>query len=253
MVELAELTDVELYDRGAETVIASWSAYARGAPGGSLLRLPGVAAAVFPDEPERSVYNNALLERRLTTPERRAAVEAMEDAYRAAGVTRFAAWVHESDEAMRLDLERRGYHLDVTTRAMGISLDELHGPGSGTEPELELVPTTWLEYLEAFHLPSGLLVRADHTVFRIAVAGLDGERVSTAMAFDHEGDCGIYNVETLVRARRRGLATALTTLHLRAAVARGCRTASLQATAAARRVYASVGFRDLGAILEYVP
>jgi ribosomal protein S18 acetylase RimI-like enzyme len=156
----------------------------------------------------------------------------MEDAYRAAGVTRFAAWAHESDEAMRLDLERRGYHLDVTTRAMGISLDELHGP----EHELELVPTTWPEYLEAFHLHPGLLVRADHSVLRIAVAGLDGERVSTAMAFDHEGDCGIYNVETLVRARRRGLATALTTLHLRAAVARGCRTASLQATAAARRV-----------------
>ncbi len=249
MVELAELTDVELYDRGAETVIASWSAYARGASGASLRRLPGVAAAVFPDEPERSVYNNALLERRLTAPERRAALEAMEDAYRAAGVTRFAAWAHESDEAMRLDLERRGYHLDVTTRAMGISLDELHGP----EHELELVPTTWPEYLEAFHLHPGLLVRADHSVLRIAVAGLDGERVSTAMAFDHEGDCGIYNVETLVRARRRGLATALTTLHLRAAVARGCRTASLQATAAARRVYASVGFRDLGAILEYVP
>jgi hypothetical protein len=126
VVELAELTDVELYDRGAETVIASWSAYARGASGASLRRLPGVAAAVFPDEPERSVYNNALLERRLTAPERRAALEAMEDAYRAAGVTRFAAWAHESDEAMRLDLERRGYHLDVTTRAMGISLDELH-------------------------------------------------------------------------------------------------------------------------------
>jgi len=249
VVALAELTDVALYDRGAETLLGSWAAYARGADGASLRRLAGVAAAVFPDEPELSVYNNALLERGLTTLERRAAVDAMEDAYRAAGVTRFAAWVHESDEAMRVDLERRGYRLDLTTRAMGISLVGLRGP----ELELELVPTTWAEYLEAFHLPPRLLAHADHSLFRIAVAGLDGERVSTAMAFDHEGDCGIYNVETLARARRRGLATALTTVQLQAAVARGCLTASLQATAAARRVYASVGFRDLGAILEYVP
>ena len=33
----------------------------------------------------------------------------------------------------------------------------------------------------------------------------------------------------------------------------GCSTASLQSTAMAERVYAAVGFRDLGRILEYVP
>jgi hypothetical protein len=37
------------------------------------------------------------------------------------------------------------------------------------------------------------------------------------------------------------------------AAERGCRTASLQSTAIAERVYAGVGFRDLGLILEYVP
>jgi hypothetical protein len=37
------------------------------------------------------------------------------------------------------------------------------------------------------------------------------------------------------------------------AAARGCRTASLQSTAMAERVYAAVGFHDLGRILEYVP
>jgi predicted GNAT family acetyltransferase len=71
--------------------------------------------------------------------------------------------------------------------------------------------------------------------------------------FDHEGDCGIYNVGTLEPYRRRGLATALTALHLRDAAARGCRTASLQATAMAEHAYAGVGFRDLGLYLEYVP
>ena len=73
------------------------------------------------------------------------------------------------------------------------------------------------------------------------------------MAFDHGGDCGIYNTGTLAHARGRGLATALTALHVHDARARGCQTASLQSTEMAERVYAAVGFRDLGRFLEYVP
>jgi hypothetical protein len=57
----------------------------------------------------------------------------------------------------------------------------------------------------------------------------------------------------LEHAWRRGLGTALTATHLHNALARGCQTASLQSTAMAERVYAAVGFRDLGRILEYVP
>jgi len=85
------------------------------------------------------------------------------------------------------------------------------------------------------------------------VARLEGESLATAMAFDLDGDFGIYNVSTLERARRRGLGTALTAIHAHDAVARGCRTASLQSTEMAERVYDAVGFRDLGRILEYVP
>lgn len=56
----------ELYRRASDTLLASWEEYARGAAGAAAAhRLPGVAAAVFPDEPERAVYNNALLERDL--------------------------------------------------------------------------------------------------------------------------------------------------------------------------------------------
>jgi ribosomal protein S18 acetylase RimI-like enzyme len=72
------------------------------------------------------------------------------------------------------------------------------------------------------------------------------------MAFDLGSDCGIYNVTTLERARRQGLGTALTAVHVHNALARGCQTASLQSTEMAERVYTAVGFRDLGRILEYV-
>jgi GNAT superfamily N-acetyltransferase len=245
-------TDADLYLRGTETLLASWEEYARGASSAAVQRSAGVDIAVFPNGPERAVYNNALLERDLTASERATAVDSMEGAYAAAGVTRFAAWVHESDGAMRHELERRGYTLDTSTRAMGMVLDDLRVPEAG--PEVE--PTDWSEYLHflaRFGAPSGLLSGADPTSFHIVVARLAGEAVAAAIALDFDGDCGIYNIGTLEQARRRGLGTAVTALHLHQARARGCRTATLQSTEMAERLYSGLGFRDLGRILEYAP
>ncbi len=241
--------DAELYRRGAETLLASWEAYARGAAGATAKRTSGVSAAVFPIEPERGVYNNALLERHLSAAARRAALDAMEAAYAVAGVTRFAAWVHEGNAAMRGDLEGRGYTVDSSTRAMSMALADLRLP----RPQIEIGSLDWPGYLRLFGLPPGLLGRADHAAFHLVVARSGGEDAAAALAFDLNGDCGIYNVTTLEHARRRGLGTALTALQLHDARERGCRTASLQSTPMAERVYASLGFRDLGRILEFVP
>jgi GNAT superfamily N-acetyltransferase len=243
------LSDADLYARGVRTLLACWESYADGSAGASVERRPGVAAAVFPRQPERGVYNNALLEHDLSAGRRAAAIEAMESAYAAADVARFAAWVHESDGPMRLDLEQRGYRLEESTRAMGMALDQIQVP----RPELELGRLDWTGYLRTFGLPPGLLGGADHARYHLLIARLDGQDAATALAFDCEGDCGIYNVGTLAPARRRGLGTALTALQLHEARARGCRTASLQSTEMAERIYAAVGFRDLGRILEYVP
>jgi GNAT superfamily N-acetyltransferase len=173
----------------------------------------------------------------------------METAYAAVGVTRFAAWVHESDRAMRGEIERRGYTLDTATRAMGMALDEIRLP----HPAIELGTADWLEYLSMEGLPPDFLAAADHAALHLLVARADGELVAAALAYDFTDDCGIYNVGTVEKARRRGLGTALTAAQVYAARARGCRTASLQSTQMAERVYAAVGFRDLGRILEYVP
>jgi hypothetical protein len=150
---------------------------------------------------------------------------------------------------MRGELERRGYRLDESTRAMGMALDGLRLP----RPQLDLGPPDWLEYLRILGVPPDFLSGADPAAFHVLVPRLGGESVATAMAFDRDRDCGIYNVTTLKRAHRRGLGTALTTLHLHDALGRGCRTASLQSTPMAEGVYGAVGFRDLGRILEYVP
>jgi GNAT superfamily N-acetyltransferase len=169
-------------------------------------------------------------------------------AYAAARVTGFAAWVHESDLAMRDELERRGYAVDSSTRAMGMALDGIRVP----PPELELGTPDWAEYLRVLGVPPGLLAGADQAAFHVLVARLDGRTAATAMAYDHAGDRGVYNVTTLEPARRRGLGTALTAALLHDARAHGYRTASLQSTGMAERVYAAVGFRDLGRIVEYV-
>ena len=71
---------------------------------GGMERRKGVATAVFPSGPERTVYNNAVLDRGLGASERRAALDAMEVAYASAGVDHFAAWVHESDVSISHEL-----------------------------------------------------------------------------------------------------------------------------------------------------
>jgi GNAT superfamily N-acetyltransferase len=246
-------TDDDLYVRGAATLLASWDEYARGSPGAALRRMDGVAAAVFPNGPERSVYNNALLERALGPGAREAAVEEMEAAYRSAGVDRYAGWVHESDDGMRAEMNGRGYTIEESTLVMGMPLNDLPDPPAGAGFEVGPL-TDWSEYLEylvAVEVPEGLLAGADPSAFHTLVARMDGENVGTAIAFDFDGDCGIYNMSTVETARRRGIGRALTDRHLRDAAHRGCSTATLQATPMAERVYASAGFRALGRFLEF--
>ncbi|HET9520205.1 MAG TPA: GNAT family N-acetyltransferase [Candidatus Limnocylindrales bacterium] len=241
-------TDGQLYLRGVATLVASWEAYARGAAG-TVHHLPGAVAAVFPSGPERLVFNNAVVEGRLRAPRRAEAIDAIRSAYASAGVASYAVWVHERDSALQHDLERRGFILESSTRAMGMSLDGISPP----RPAVELGRPDWSAYLRSIGAPAGLMEGVDRDAFRVLIARLDGEDVAAAAAFDHGSDRGIYNVTTVERARRRGLATALTTLLVDDARARGQETASLQSTPMAERVYRAVGFRDLGRILEFVP
>ena len=224
------------------TLVASWEEYARGTEGASVRRLPGVTAAVFARGPERAVYNNSVLEWA-------EAIDAMEAAYAEAGVGRFAAWVHEGDSVLRAAIERRGYTVVEATRAMGTALDTALPPRG----EADVSRAGWAEYLRIADLPAGLLTGVDPDAFHVVVGRLDGEVVAAGISYDHDDDCGIYNVVTREHARRHGVGTAVTAALVRAARDRGCATASLQSTPIAERVYAAVGFRDLGRILEYAP
>jgi ribosomal protein S18 acetylase RimI-like enzyme len=251
-VDSPSFSDDELYDRMAANLLASWERYAEGSPGASLEHVPGAAVALFPAEPERAIYNNTLLARRLDEPQVRQAVDATAEAYAGTGVDRYTVWAHETEDAAIAELANRGFRVDTWTRAMAMPLHDI----PIEPPEIELRTGHWrehLRYLEAVGVPPGLLAGVDGHAFHVLVALMEGRVVATAIACDHDGDCGIYNMGTLPHARRRGLGTALTSLHLHGAHERGCATASLQATEMAERIYASVGFRDLGRFIEYVP
>ncbi|HEX4472209.1 MAG TPA: GNAT family N-acetyltransferase [Nocardioides sp.] len=242
------MSDLDLYLRGIRTAVACWTAYARTIPGGAVRRLPGVDVAVFTEGPERDVFNNAVLGHGLGPGQRRDAVGAMVSTYAASGITEYAAWVHESDEAMLAELTAGGFTHQETTWAMARTLD-----GVPHRPDPHVGPGEWSEYLRVLELPSGLLESADPHDFEVVVAELGDEPVGTGMAFDHETDSGIFNVATLDDARRRGLGSAVVAALLAGAAERGRRTATLQSTEMARGVYAGQGFRDFGRILELGP
>jgi ribosomal protein S18 acetylase RimI-like enzyme len=245
-------TESELYRRGSATLLASWDEYARGSAGARLLASSGFWAAIFPSEPERGVYNNVLLRRGLDEPERRRAIEELRSAYAEAGIDRYAAWAHESDGALRAGLAEGGYRLEETTRVMAMSLDDPELPVSEVDVEKFDWPR-YLAYLRSEGMPSRLLAGVDPEAFHVLGIRVAGRDVSAAIAYDHDGDCGIFNMGTLEPYRRRGLATALLGRHLLEAAERDCSTASLQATPIAEGVYRAVGFRDLGRFFEYVP
>lgn len=250
---MTPLSDQQLYDRSVATLIASWDAIAHGSGGAEIQRLPGVMAAVFPREPERSIYNNAVLDRGLSTGELGRAIEAMEAAYAAARVDHYAAWVHESETEVAAALGDGGYAVAETTRSMAMTLSDLPEE-SGTAAIVE--PADWptyLAYLRSLGLSESLLTGVDPDAFRVLAARQSGTVVATALAFDHDGDCGIFNMSTAEPARRQGIAGALTARHLREAAIRGCETATLQSTPMAEGVYVSLGLRDLGRFLEFTP
>jgi ribosomal protein S18 acetylase RimI-like enzyme len=242
-------SDDSLYERMLTTLVGSWTRIAEGTPRAEVVQVGGGVVAVFPAGPERLFYNNAVLTRGLDAEQVRHVAAEIVARYQAAGVDRYAVWAHESDEAGNADMTDRGFHVDITTRAMAMSLDEIAVPF----PDIEMGPSDWDEYLRVTEIPEGTLAGVDRGAFHVLVARVHGENVAAGMAYDHEGDCGVFNLGTLNYARRRGVGTALTALHLYRARERGCTTASLQSTKEAQGVYSAVGFRDLGRFIEYVP
>jgi GNAT superfamily N-acetyltransferase len=243
---------VNLFERSLATLIESWAYLASGSPGAEVDRIDDATIALFVHRPDREFLNNAVLGRRPADLE--GTLGEIEARYDRAGIDRYAVWVHESDAPTAAALGSRGYRFDSATRTMAMPLDAFSGVDASGLDAVEIAEAEPTEFwaVDEDGL-DGLVPELDPAGAHFYVARLDGESVAMLMAFDHAGDCGIYMVSTVEAARRRGIATALSAHAVAAARDRGCLTASLQATEIAERVYARVGFRDLGRWLEYVP
>jgi ribosomal protein S18 acetylase RimI-like enzyme len=235
----------ELFDRSEATLVACWAYLASVSPGARVADRDGAAIAVFTSGAESKIYNNSILRGSVTDPV--ATIAGIEHVYADAGVARFATWVHESNAAFGDVLRSVGYEADESNQVMGLGLDELVDIDTSVlefaEPEID-------EFLRINGLPSMFPDLGPDV--HIYVCTADGRNAATLMTYDHDGDCGVFNVATLEFARRRGLGRRLTTYALQRARERGCRTASLQSTEIGRSVYAAVGFRSLGAYTEFV-
>ena len=221
--------------------------------------LAGVSAAVFPAEPERSVYNNAAAPSAASAPPRRADGSRRRRWPPTAprGVDRYAAWVHEGDAARWWPTWRAAASaVAETTRGDGDGAGATRSPPAVSGP-LEPLPLEWPGTWSTS--------QDDRRAARAAGGGRPGCVLRPRRA-QGRADAGrghrlrprrrlrdLQHVHgpwrATARARRGAHAAPPSTTRGSGAA----RTASLQATPMAERVYARAGFRDLGRILEYGP
>ncbi len=231
------------------------------APDSRLLEPAGVAAAVVPAVPERSISNSVTYG---ASAELEAALDELAVAYEEAGVFAWTVWVPELDRETITLLERAGHSFDGQPMAMVLELDRYRPPDAAArarrEADVELetggeMPTLGRINDAAYGFAPGagmgaMFARSPERVeVRLSQARVDGEPVAVMATIDHEPvegaggpDCGIYFVATDPEHRGRGLASGLMDAALTGASERGCETSSLQASALGEPVYAALGY-----------
>jgi ribosomal protein S18 acetylase RimI-like enzyme len=245
------MDDSTLYQRQLDTLAAIDRMMAVAGPESTNLELPGVSVLIVPATPDRSVMNAVCYSDAAALG---AAYDEISNAYDEAGITAWTVWVPAADTDAAALLEERGHALDAAPAVMCAGIGEMTLDPSLPEA-IDWAPVALADLAPVAGTAFGFEVEG----LRAATCGpapgaysylarVDGEPAGTVMAYDHEGDCGIYWVATLEQARGRGICTALMTLALIEGRQRGCTSTSLQATKAGYPIYARLGYRDFGPI-----
>lgn len=221
-----------------------------GSEGAQVVRLEGVAAAVVPACPERSVVNSVGYDRAANLA---AGLEDLAVAYDRAGVDAWTVWVPQEDREAADLLRDAGHALDASPVAMGAALSDmaLEDPEPDdwyrTQDVDELAPLNDRAYgydgsferaLRGFHPDSA----------EVYVTRVDGQPASCLMTIDREADRHIILVATVPEARGRGLASGLLTRALADGCEAGLETTSLIATKLGAPIYERLGYRIVGTI-----
>ena len=149
---------------------------------------------MFPHEPERGVYNNAVVRRGLGRTARADALARTGCVCRRGRRSLCGVGPRSGPCSTMRPGPARVYAGYDNPRAGAVAQD-IRLP----QPELAVKPLDWSDYVRVFESPPGLLTEGDHATLQLTVAWLDGEPASSALTHDHAGDCGVYNVGTLPR------------------------------------------------------
>ena len=187
------------------------------------------------------------------------------------GLGRNLMW-HVGPSSTPSDLVRRleghGFEGD-TDRSMVLAIDEIHR--TNVDPRFEIsavrTRTELLDWLRAWDLaidvePRGEthpwlesfshLAVAPETPTELFVGRLDGEPVSSSLAFVGGGAVGLYGVGTAPAHRGRGFGGAVTTAAIDWGRSRGEQFAILHSTVMGEPMYRRLGFEAVGELTQLV-
>jgi predicted GNAT family acetyltransferase len=214
---------------------------------GVVLESDALVASIVPHAPDSPALNAAVA---LQATEALKALEELAAHYRSAGVRRWGIWLDGSEREARTALQEAGLSLATASPGMGATLDELDLQDNGDDARTSDLRTVGQVNDQAYGNVDSRLERTLTALppqrlhaYRV---DLSGRAAAVALALHHNQDCGVSFVATVPGARRRGLATRVMRAALKDARQAGCTTVSLQATEVGERLYAQLGFRELG-------
>lgn len=236
------MDDAALKARGWATVAEEQRLFGTHVPGARLIEGEGYVASIVPSALDSPLLNTVV------PLEPTAAVRAVREMSGLFGSARWGVWAQRGTESA---LRRAGMRCELAAwRLMAAPLEELAAGAGEGEPtdDLSLVGAV---NDAAYGLGDGRLERHFAALPPERVRGYrldrDGSPAAVLAVVIHRGDAGFLFVATVPEARRQGLAAALMRRALGDVSGQGAETASLLATSMGRRLYAGLGFRDLGA------
>lgn len=224
-------------------------------PGGRVLELEGVEAALMPAVPENPVLNGVVYERASALG---GALHELGAAYDEAGVEAWTVWVPAVDGDARRLLRGAGHRLDANPVAMARELGDIDRPAEpvlghwtpvGDSAAMAAISDRAFFFGSAF---ARAFARPLPDRARVYLASLDGQPASCVLTSDHHGNCAVNLVATVPEARGRGLSGALLAHALADAAERGCEITTLVATPMARAGYERLGYRAICPLEQWV-
>jgi GNAT superfamily N-acetyltransferase len=238
---------LELQRRGIE---AWMRAMASGTGDAHMFAADGVAAAVVPACPNRSVVNSVVYE---DTGSLVAAYGGLAAAYERAGVRAWTVWTPDNDREAIALLRGEGHLFDGEPAAMLLDLDRLPAPdladldwdADASPREVGRINDLAYGHHEDGGYEPAIAQTSPGDGVRLYRARVDGEPASVLETVDAGSDCMVAWVATLERFRGRALARRLLHAALAEARDRGLATSTLQASRMGLPIYERLGYQTV--------